>query len=576
MLSRADALEALGGERFDVVVIGGGITGAGVALDAASRGYSVALVERDDYASGTSSRSSKMVHGGLRYLQNFDLGLVREALLERQLMVELAPHLVYPTPFLVPTLGEERRNWRIGLGLNMYDVMATTRVGQGRRERQARERASRERASGEQPEDDYWAPDRHRTIPGQEASELIPALASRDPKEAYLFYDCQTDDARLVLTVLGEAERFGAVFSNRAEVVELISDGARAAGVVCTDSDSGERFEVRADNVVNATGVWADRIRPEEILAEEEVPRIAPSRGTHITISFDKLPLLQAACIVPAGEERTIFALPWYGRALIGTTDRDYDGDIVHVQPSGEDVEYLLEAVNSFFGLELGLADVTGAYAGVRPLISTGDPRKSVDISRRAELYETSSGLLTITGGKLTTWRRMAKQVVDRMVEREGREAPCRTTEIPLGMPAGEADLEPPVGLSHDDLPDGSGELLAFRYGHAARNVLKLAGERPELAGPIVPGQPDLLAEAVVAARLEQARSVADVLLRRTRLGLLAASQLRDAESVRPLAEALGGELGWSADRVVEEAEAWVGVAKSEGIDPGNPVGSAT
>jgi glycerol-3-phosphate dehydrogenase len=575
MLSRTDALRALGGERFDVVVIGGGITGAGVALDAASRGYSVALVERDDYASGTSSRSSKMVHGGLRYLQNFDLGLVREALLERQLMVELAPHLVYPTPFLVPTLGEERRNWRIGIGLNMYDVMATTRVGQGRRERQARERASKERASFEQPGGDYWAPDRHRTIPGEEAAELIPALAPRDPKEAYLFYDCQTDDARLVLTVLGEAERFGAVFCNGAEVVELISDGTRAAGVVCTDADSGERFEIRADNVVNATGVWADRIRPEEILAEEEVPRIAPSRGTHITVSFDKLPLLQAACIVPAGQERTIFALPWYGRALIGTTDRDYDGDIAHVQPSGEDVDYLLEAVNSFFGLELAPADITGAYAGVRPLISTGDPRKSVDISRRAELYETSSGLLTITGGKLTTWRRMAKHVVDRMVEREGREAPCRTAEIPLGMPASEGDLLPPVGLSPDDLPDGSLELLAFRYGHAARNVLKLAGERPELAWPMVSGQPDLLAEAVIAARLEQARSVADVLLRRTRLGLLAAPQLRDAESVRPVAEALGGELGWSADRVLEEAEAWVAVAESEGIDPGNPVGSA-
>src|SRR3954470_2984575 len=398
MLSRSDALEGLGGERFDVVVIGGGITGAGVALDAASRGYSVALVERDDYASGTSSRSSKMVHGGLRYLQNFDLGLVREALLERQLMVELAPHLVYPTPFLVPTLGEERRNWRIGIGLNMYDVMATTRVGQGRRERQARERASKERASLEQPEDDYWAPDRHRTIPGDEAAELVPALASRDPKEAYLFYDCQTDDARLVLTVLGEAERFGAVFSNGVEVVELISDGHLAKGVVCVDAESGERFEVRAANVVNATGVWADRIRPEEILAEEEVPRIAPSRGTHVTVSQEVLPLERAACIVPAGEERTIFALPWYGRALIGTTDNDYEGDLTHVKPSNDDIEYLLEAANSFFGTSIGSGDLTGAYAGIRPLISTGDPRKSVDISRRAELYETSSGLLTITG----------------------------------------------------------------------------------------------------------------------------------------------------------------------------------
>ncbi len=572
MLSRKDALEAIAGERFDVVVIGGGITGAGVALDAASRGYSVALVERDDYASGTSSRSSKMVHGGLRYLQNFDLGLVREALLERELLVRLAPHLVYPTPFLVPTLGAERRSWRIGIGLNMYDVMATTRVGQARRERQARERASRELASlGSAGED--WAPDRHRTIPGPEVAELIPALGPRDPKEAYLFYDCQTDDARLVLTVLGEAERFGAVCLNGAEVVELIEESGRAAGVICTEAETGERLEVRASNVVNATGVWAARIRPEEILEQEEVPRIAPSRGTHVTVGLDRLPLGRAACIVPAGEDRTIFALPWCGRALIGTTDRDYEGDVAHVQPSAEDIEYLLEAVNAFFGLELGIGDLTGAYAGVRPLISTGDPRKSVDISRRAELYETSSGLLTITGGKLTTWRRMAKQVVDRMVEREGREAACHTAEIPLGMPATDDDLEPPPGLAAEDLPEGWRELLAFRYGHAASNVLRAAADRAELARPIVAGQPDLLAEAQVAARLEQARSVADVLLRRTRLGLVAAPQLRDAGAALPVAEAIGRELDWSEARVRREAEAWVDVARAEGIDPARALG---
>ena len=185
------------------------------------------------------------------------------------------------------------------------------------------------------------------------------------------------------------------------------------------------------------------------------MPRIAPSRGTHVTVSMDALPVGSAACIVPAGEDRTIFALPWYGRALIGTTDRDYDGDIAHVQPAGDDIEYLLDAANAFFGTELGRDDLTGAYAGVRPLISTGDPRKSVDISRKAELYETSSGMLTITGGKLTTWRRMAKQVVDRMVEREGREAPCRTDDIPLGMPADDDDLEPPEGLAEADLPAG-------------------------------------------------------------------------------------------------------------------------
>ncbi len=570
MLSRKNALEALRSESFDVVVIGGGITGAGVALDAASRGYSVALVERDDYAVGTSSRSSKMVHGGLRYLQNFDLGLVREALLERQLLVQLAPHQVYPTPFLVPTLGEDRRSRRIGIGLNMYDVMATTRIGQGRRDRQARERF-RGRETAEMVAEEDWAPDRHRTIPASEAAELIPALADRDPKDAYLFYDCQTDDSRLVLTVLGEAERFGAVFANGVEVTELRSDGVIAAGVVCTDAESGERFEVRAANVVNATGVWADRIRPEEILAEEEVPRIAPSRGTHVTISQDLLPLERAACIVPAGEDRTIFALPWYGRALVGTTDSDYEGDLAHVQPAPEDIEYLLEATNSFFGTDIDIGDLTGSYAGVRPLISTGDPRKSVDISRRAELYETSSGLLTITGGKLTTWRRMAKQVVDRMVEREGRDARCQTAEIPLGMPADDEDLVPPEGVPAADLPDGWRDLLAFRYGHAARRVLALAAERPKLARPIVPGQPDLMAEAAIAARLEQARSVADVMLRRTRLGLVAAPALRTAQSVMQVAEVMGDELGWSGRRKRREAEAWVDVALAEGIDPARP-----
>ena len=241
------------------------------------------------------------------------------------------------------------------------------------------------------------------------------------------------------------------------------------------------------------------------------------------------------------------------------------------MRPGDDDIAYLLEAANAFFGLDLGRDDLTGAYAGVRPLISTGDPRKSVDISRKAELYETSSGMLTITGGKLTTWRRMAKQVVDRMVEREGRVAPCRTDDIPLGMAAAEHELEPPEGLVESDLPAGYRELLGFRYGHFARNVLRLAAERPELAAPIVDGQPDLLAEAVIAARFEQARSVADVLLRRTRLGLLAAPQLRTADSVRPVAAALGAELGWIDERVAKEAERWVADAAAEGIDPAVP-----
>ncbi|MGZ5342724.1 MAG: glycerol-3-phosphate dehydrogenase C-terminal domain-containing protein, partial [Solirubrobacterales bacterium] len=257
------------------------------------------------------------------------------------------------------------------------------------------------------------------------------------------------------------------------------------------------------------------------------------------------------------------FALPWYGRTLIGTTDIDYEGDIDAVPPGAGEVDYLLNAVNEYFGIELTPERLTGAYAGVRPLISSGDPKKSVDISRRAELYETSSGMLTITGGKLTTWRRMAKHVVDRMVEREGREAPCRTNEIPLGMEATEADLATDL-----ELPEGATEQLAFRYGHAARRVLEIAAESPELAEPVVAGHPDLLAEVVLSARSEQARSVADVLLRRTRLAVLDAPALRDGAVAQTVAELLGGELGWSKTRVGEEAAAWAEVAEREGLDP--------
>jgi len=555
MLARERALESLAAERFDVVVIGGGITGAGVAFDAATRGFSVALVEKADYASGTSSRSSKLVHGGLRYLQNFDLGLVREALLERRLLVKLAPHLVRPLQLVVPAFEGTRPDLLVGIGLNMYDVMATPGL---RGRRSARKAAQDASLDG----DIDWSPERHRVISGEEVVRLLPALERREPTGGYLFYDCQTDDARLVLTVLAEAERFGAICANRLEVIELADEQDRTAGVKVRDAESGEEFVVAADNVINATGVWADQIRPEELHSEAEVPTIRPSRGTHITLSHDDLPLV-AGAVVPAGEGRSIFALPWLGRSLIGTTDNNYEGDIDHVRPSADDVEYLLEATNGFFGTSLRPSDLTGAYAGVRPLISTGDSRKSVDISRKAELYETSSGLITITGGKLTTWRRMAKMAVDRLVERDGRQAPCRTQEIPLGQP-----IEPGALPVVEGVSDESRAALAGRYGHLAERVLATASERGELAQPIVPGLPDLLAEAPYAARNEQARTVGDVLLRRTRLGLLAARELCAPDGRAPLrvARSMAAELGWDEPRVEAEVERFRDEAVAEGL----------
>jgi glycerol-3-phosphate dehydrogenase len=543
VIARSAAVAALRSERFDLVVVGGGITGAGVALDAATRGYSVALVEKADYASGTSSRSSKLVHGGLRYLQNFDLGLVREALLERQLMVRLAPHLVRPLPFVVAAFDGARPDRMVGVGLNLYDAMA--RGGRGR-------------------QDGDWAPERHRVIGGEEVVELLPALASRAPTSGYLFYDCQTDDSRLVLTVLAEAERFGAVCANRLEVTDLVDEGGRTSGVWVRDALSGERFPVRAANVVNATGVWADRLRPEELHDEAEVPRIRPSRGTHVVLARETLPL-DAGAIVPAGGGRAIFALPWLGSTLVGTTDNEHDAeDLDHVLPDDGDIAYLLDAVNAYFGSAIGREDIAGTYAGVRPLISTGDPKKSVDISRKAELYETSSGMITITGGKLTTWRRMAKMTVDRLVEREARTAPCRTQDVPLGQAVDATELPRVEGV-----PEAAYERLARRYGHAAHEVLAVAAERGELAQPIVAGgPPDLLAEAAYGARREQAISVGDALLRRTRIALQAAGAVADPEgsTARRVAAAMAPALGWDESDAEAQARAFLDEAGAEGI----------
>jgi glycerol-3-phosphate dehydrogenase len=583
VIPRSDALAALSTEEFDLVVVGGGITGAGVALDAATRGYSVALVERADYAAGTSSRSSKLVHGGLRYLQHFDLGLVREALLERQLMVTLAPHLVHPLPLVVPAFDGARPDRLMGMGLNLYDVMSVDRERLrarrprrpqrgGARAARATQKAQSEQAPGDGSvragalgEGESWSPERHRVISGEAVLELLPALARREPTSGYLFYDCQTDDVRLVLTVLGEAERFGAVCANRLAATSLLERDGRARGIQVYDQESGEGFDIRAANVVNATGVWADELRPQELHDEAELPVIRPSRGTHITLPHEDLPLVGGA-IVPAGGGRTIFALPWLGRTLVGTTDNDYEGPLEHIKPSGEDVDYLLAAVNEFFATELSHADLAGAYAGVRPLISTGDTKKSVDISRKAELYETSSGVITITGGKLTTWRRMAKLAVDRLVEREARDAPCRTADIPLGQAVAVEDLPVVEGVS-----EAAREALAARYGYGAHDVLALAAEHEELAQPIVPGLPDLMAEAALAAQREQALSIGDVLLRRTRLGLLAARELVGTgpvrvPAVRRVAAVLGQELGWSVERVELERERFFEEARLEGI----------
>jgi glycerol-3-phosphate dehydrogenase len=535
MITRGSALAALAADRFDVVVIGGGITGAGVALDAASRGFSVALVERHDFASGTSSRSTKLVHGGLRYVWGLHLGLVRESLLERELMLRLAPRLVRRLPIVVPAFEGQRPTRWLGLGLSVYDLMAL---------------------------DGAASHERHRTISGNEIVELVPALAARTPSSGHLYHECQADDARLVFTVLAEAERRGTVCANRLEAVQLVEKGGRVAGVRVRDAEGGEDFTIASRRVVNATGVWASQTFRNDLRGERAMPVMRPSRGTHITLRRDHLALDGAGVVVSSGA-RHISVLPWMEQVLVGATDDDHDGDVDDVRPRGAEIDSLLEAVNSSFGSTLARADVAGAFAGARPLVAGGRLARSVDVPRKAVLHESSSGLITITGGKLTTWRRMAKLAVDRLARRDRSRARCRTHEITLG------ELQDPSELPQTEgVPARAYSHLADRYGPAAFEVLAIAASDREMARPIVAGHPDLVAEAAFAARNEQARSVGDVLLRRTRLGLLAAREVcgPSAAVASRVAEAMAPELGWDERRARDQVAAWEGEARAEGI----------
>jgi glycerol-3-phosphate dehydrogenase len=436
-------------------------------------------------------------------------------------------------PIVVPALEGERPPRGLSVALNAYDLLAFERSG---------------------------CPERHRTISGEEVVELVPALAARAPSSGYLYHDCQVDDARLVLTVLDEAERRGAVCANRVEAVELLERNGNLAGVGARDAESGKRITIAAERVVNATGVWADRI----FGGRAGHPKaLRPSRGTHIIVRREDLPLDRAGVVVPAGQGRHISVLPWLDQVLVGATDDDDDRAIDDLRPRAEDVDYLLAAVNTSFGTTLGRDDVAGAFAGARPLVAGRRRRRSVDLSRRAELRETSDGLITITGGKLTTWRRMAKLAVDRVVARDGRRAPCRTHEIALGEP------QDPCGLPRiEELPEQTYEHLAARYGRRAVEVLSIAAARRQAAEPIVAGHPDLLAEAVFAALREQARTVGDVLLRRTRIGVLAARDACDSlgATASRVANAMAPELGWDAAREANQVAAWAGEARAEGI----------
>ena len=410
---RADALARLATEQFDVLVIGGGITGAGVALDAASRGLRVALVEKDDFASGTSSKSSKLIHGGLRYLQQHEYRLVYENLAERQRLLENAPHLVSPLPFLIPLFGRDgvvnRGVARVYLtALWLYDLTGGMRIGR-----------------------------RHEKVSREQALDHLPTLQADRLAAGFLYWDAQADDARLTLTVLRTAALdYGAVAANHTAVTELLSgvdgraEGARVA------PDGSAPFEVRASVVVNAAGVWSDEVRT---LDEHHDPHsIRPAKGIHITVPNHAFPCDIAAVIPVREDHRSIFVVSWGDQVYLGTTDTEYEGPLDDPSCLPEDVDYILAAANAVTTRPIGREDITGVWTGLRPLLAPVEGRhapseRTADLSRRHRVRTSASGVVTVTGGKLTTYRKMAEDTVDVVVAALGhRSRRCVTKDLRL------------------------------------------------------------------------------------------------------------------------------------------------
>jgi glycerol-3-phosphate dehydrogenase len=514
-------LARLGTEEFDVLVVGGGITGAGCALDAAGRGLRTALVERDDFASGTSSKSSKLVHGGIRYLQQKEFFLVYEALHERQIALRNAPHLVRVLPFLIPILTRDglvdRRVARaLGGVMWMYDLTGGLRIRKV-----------------------------HKRIDRDEALRHMPTLRRDNVASAYLYYDARADDARLTLAIARTAATHGAAVANYAKVTGLLKgpDGNLRGARVEAD---GAELEVRARVVINATGVWSDQVRTMDEGADPD--SIRPAKGIHITVPWAKVRNDIAAIVPVPKDKRSVFVVPWGDTTYVGTTDTDYDGPIEDPQCTPEDVDYLLRALNFAIDEPVTRDDVVGTWAGLRPLLRTANTERTADLSRKYGVRVSDSGVITITGGKLTTYRRMAADTVDQASRVLGRRTRCRTKKLPI---IGAEGYEHPG----ESLEPSLHEHLAGRYGTESQAVLDLVAADPELGEPLVPGLPYLRAEAVHAVRAEMARTLDDVLSRRTRARLLA----RDASAAAADAVALliGPELGWDTDESARQVEAY-------------------
>ncbi|MDT0352995.1 glycerol-3-phosphate dehydrogenase/oxidase [Pseudonocardia charpentierae] len=534
--TRERALDALAattkpGGELDILVVGGGVVGAGAALDAATRGLSVGLVEARDFASGTSSRSSKLIHGGLRYLEMLDFRLVAEALQERGLLIQkLASHLIKPVPFVYPL---QHRGWErlyAGSGVALYDTLGLL--------------SGRSRGVPH-----------HRHLTRRGARRIVPAFKKDALVGALQYYDAQVDDARHTMFIARTAAAYGAHVASRARVVGLLKEGERVVGVQVHDLESGREFDVRARQVVNATGVWTDET--QGLAGERGQFHVRASKGIHLVVPRDRI--RSESGLILRTEKSVLFVIPWGRHWIIGTTDTDWSLDKAHPAASAADIQYLLDHVNSAIEPALTQEDVEGVYAGLRPLLS-GESESTSKLSREHAVAHTVPGLVVIAGGKYTTYRVMAKDAIDAAVNAletvNGKKVPQSVTDdTPLlgaeGYHAlwnGRSQLAQRSGLHEVRI-----EHLLDRYGSLAHEVLDLVAADPTLREPLA-GAPDYLrAEAVYAASHEGARHLDDILARRTRISIETFD--RGVGAASETARLVAPVLGWSDEQVEREVE---------------------
>jgi glycerol-3-phosphate dehydrogenase len=529
--TRARNLSLLHDERFDVLVIGGGVTGAGVALDAAARGYRVALVEKADFASGTSSKSTKLIHGGIRYLSNFDFALVHEALTERGILLRIAPYLVQPLSFVLPMYHGDRHpvglpfttpggiglGFVLNVGLWFYDILA------GRRNVR-----------------------RHRHISRARVQELVPALVTTGLREGFVYYDAQTNDARLTMALVRTAARFGATIANYADVTSFVIEQGKAVGAHVHDRLADRQLTVFARHIVNATGVFSEEI--EALSGSLPEVQVEPSKGVHLVLSREDLRLGDSAIVLPETDDRRIlFIVPWESRAIYGTTDTGA-GDLNHPVANRNDIAYLLAHLNRYLSVSLTEEQIISTYAGYRPLLK---PRQDsayspARLSRTHAVLQSPSGMVTIVGGKLTTYRRMAQDTLDVLSKRDGLAPLHLTLKLPLhgsaGWPAVKHDLEikgRALGLSEQTILH-----LGHSHGSEGLAVLGLIERDASLSALLIADLPYIKAEVIYACRNEMAMTPYDVLARRTSITLL--DRRRGTGVVDEVASLMAPELGWS------------------------------